>query len=173
MVTNRREPHHNGQSRLHRHYGLPPEEVIGQTPQLLKSGRHDEQFYATFWQSLHEIGSWSGELWQRRKNGQTYPVWETIEAVRDPDGRIIQYVAFFSDISQRKTGGARDFLTRQLRPLTGLPNRSLLHERIDQAIRQARRHGWRVALMFWISTASSRSTIPWTLPGRCAVVPDR
>ena len=128
--------------------GYVPEEAIGQTPRLLKSERHDAQFYARFWRILAENGRWSGEMWQRRKNGQTYPAWESIEAVRDPDGQIVQYVAFFSDITQRKLAEQEIFFRANYDPLTGLPNRSLLHERIDQALKRAHRHGQRVALMF-------------------------
>lgn len=128
--------------------GYVHEEAIGQTPRLLKSERHDAQFYARFWRILAENGRWSGEMWQRRKNGQTYPAWESIEAVRDPDGQIVQYVAFFSDITQRKLAEQEIFFRANYDPLTGLPNRSLLHERIDQALKRAHRHGQRVALMF-------------------------
>ena len=128
--------------------GYSAGEAIGQTPRLLKSGRHDRPFYAAFWRSLRETGRWSGELWQRHKNGEAYPVWETIGAVRDPDGRIVQYVAFFSDITQRKLAEQEIFFRANYDPLTGLPNRSMLHERLDQALKRARRQTRRVALLF-------------------------
>jgi len=128
--------------------GYGREEVIGLTPRLLKSGRHDDQFYTVFWRNLRETGKWSGELWQRRKNGEIYPVWETIAAVRSSEGRIVEYVSFFNDITARKQAEQEIFYRANYDPLTGLPNRSLLHERLAQALKQARRYDWQVALMF-------------------------
>jgi diguanylate cyclase (GGDEF)-like protein/PAS domain S-box-containing protein len=128
--------------------GYSRTEAIGQTPRLLRSERHDKPFYARFWRTLAEAGCWSGEIWQRHKSGKTYPAWESIEAVRDPEGHITQYVAFFSDITQRKLAEQEIFFRANYDPLTGLPNRSLLHERIDQALKRAHRHDRRVGLMF-------------------------
>lgn len=128
--------------------GYSRDEAVGDTPNLLKSDRHDARFYAGFWQTLAETGHWSGEMWQRRKDGQIYPTWESVEAVRDANGQIVQYVAFFSDITERKLAEQEIFFRANYDPLTGLPNRSLLHERIDQALRRARRHSEGVALMF-------------------------
>lgn len=128
--------------------GYSREEVIGLTPRLLRSGRHDNQFYAAFWASLRQYGKWSGELWQRRKNGEVYPVWETVAAVRSPKGRAVEYVAFFNDITARKQAEQEIFYRANYDPLTGLPNRSLLHERLEQALKQARRYDSHVALMF-------------------------
>ena len=127
--------------------GYLPEEAIGRTPNLLKSDRNEAKFFASFWHSLAENGRWSGEMWQRRKNHETYPAWESIETVHDSDGRITHYVAFFSDITQRKLAEQEIFFRANYDPLTGLPNRSLLHERLDQALKQARRNQRRVALM--------------------------
>lgn len=128
--------------------GYGPDEAVGSTPRLLKSGRQDGQFYAAFWRSLSETGKWSGELWQRRKNGDIYPVWETIAAVRSPDGRIVEYVAFFNDVTARKRAEQEIFYRANYDPLTALPNRGLLHERLEQALKQARRYHRQVALMF-------------------------
>ncbi|MDG4549705.1 MAG: EAL domain-containing protein [Candidatus Contendobacter sp.] len=128
--------------------GYSGDEAIGKTPSLLKSDRHDAQFYAGFWGALAETGHWSGEMWQRRKNGQIYPAWVSVKAVRDADGQVVQYVAFFSDITERKLAEQEIFFRANYDPLTGLPNRSLLHERIDQALRRVRRHGGGLALMF-------------------------
>ncbi|MGB2973729.1 MAG: EAL domain-containing protein, partial [Candidatus Competibacter sp.] len=128
--------------------GYAPQEVIGSTPKILKSGQHDDRFYATLWQSLREAGRWSGELWQRRKNGEIYPVWENIAAVRSPEGRIMEFVAFFNDITARKRAEQEIFYRANYDPLTGLPNRSLLRERLEQALKQARRYNRQVALMF-------------------------
>ncbi len=128
--------------------GYLPKEAIGRMPSLLKSDRNEAKFFADFWHSLAENGRWSGEMWQRRKNKETYPAWKSIEAVHDSDGRITHYVAFFSDITQRKLAEQEIFFRANYDPLTGLPNRSLLHERLDQTLKQARRHQRRVALMF-------------------------
>ncbi|HRD48770.1 MAG TPA: EAL domain-containing protein [Candidatus Contendobacter sp.] len=128
--------------------GYALEEAIGQTLRLLRSERHDTLFYTGLWRSLAANGRWSGEIWQRHKNGKTYPAWESIEAVRDLDGHIVQYVAFFSDITQRKLAEQEIFFRANYDPLTGLPNRSLLHERIEQALKRAHRQRQRVGLMF-------------------------
>ncbi|MCC8988170.1 MAG: EAL domain-containing protein [Candidatus Contendobacter sp.] len=128
--------------------GYAPEEAIGQTSRLLKSEHHDALFYAQFWQILTENGRWSGEMWQRHKSGRTYPTWVSIKEIRAPDGRTVQYVAFFGDITQRKLSEQKLFFHANYDPLTGLPNRNLLHERIDQALKQANRHNRRVGLMF-------------------------
>lgn len=123
-------------------------EAVGQTPRLLRSERRDTLFYTRFWQTLAETGRWSGEVWQRHKNGKTYLTWKSIDVIRDPDRRIVQYVAFFSDITQRKLAEQQLFFNANYDPLTGLPNRNLLHERIEQAMKRAHRHNQRVALMF-------------------------
>lgn len=128
--------------------GYTPQEVIGSTPRVLSSGRHDGRFYQMLWQSLREAGKWSGELWQRRKNGEIYPVWENIAAVRSEGGRIVEYVAFFNDITTRKRAEQEIFYRANYDALTGLPNRSLFRERLEQALKQARRYDRQVALMF-------------------------
>ncbi|MBL8258491.1 MAG: EAL domain-containing protein [Candidatus Competibacteraceae bacterium] len=128
--------------------GYSAAEAIGQTPRILNSGRHDDRFYATLWHSLRESGQWSGELWQRRKNGEIYPVWENVAAVRSADRRIVEYVAFFNDITARKRTEQETFYRANYDPLTGLPNRNLLRERLEQALKQARRYDRKVALMF-------------------------
>lgn len=128
--------------------GYSAQEAIGQTPRILNSGRHDERFYLTLWQSLRQNGQWSGEVWQRRKNGEIYPVWENVAAVRSGNGSIVEYVAFFNDITARKRTEQETFYRANYDPLTGLPNRNLLRERLEQALKQARRYDRKVALMF-------------------------
>ncbi|MBL8250513.1 MAG: EAL domain-containing protein, partial [Candidatus Competibacter sp.] len=93
-------------------------------------------------------GQWSGEVWQRRKNGEIYPVWENVAAVRSGNGSIVEYVAFFNDITARKRTEQETFYRANYDPLTGLPNRNLLRERLEQALKQARRYDRKVALMF-------------------------
>jgi len=82
--------------------GYLPEEVVGRKPRVLSSGRHDAAFYREMWRSIRERDFWAGEIWNRRKNGEIYPEWETIAAVRDDEGRVCNYVAVFSDITERK-----------------------------------------------------------------------
>ncbi|MCA1908572.1 MAG: PAS domain S-box protein [Magnetospirillum sp.] len=82
--------------------GYAAEEIIGQTPRILASGRHDRAFYHEMWTSLRDTGIWRGEVWNRRRNGQVFPEWLTISSVRNAQGKVINYVAVFSDISERK-----------------------------------------------------------------------
>ena len=110
--------------------GYTEAEVVGRPPSLLSSGQHDEAFYRQMWQSIEQTGSWEGEVWNRRRCGEVYPERLTISAVRDTQGRVTHYVGSFSDISQQK---AAEEEARQLAffdPLTGLPNRRQLLDRL-------------------------------------------
>ncbi|MBW8066787.1 MAG: PAS domain S-box protein, partial [Ferrovum sp.] len=114
--------------------GYSAAEAIGRTPAILKSGRQDDVFYRNLWETLVRDKYWQGELWNRRKNGEAYPEWLTITAVTNEEGQVTHYVGAFSDISIRK---AADDKIHQLAfhdPLTNLPNRSLLRERLLQAM---------------------------------------
>ncbi|OGS91864.1 MAG: hypothetical protein A2Z95_10270 [Gallionellales bacterium GWA2_60_18] len=82
--------------------GYRPEEVLGQNPRIMNSGRHDRAFYIEMWQRLLHAGTWSGEVWDRRKNGEVYPKWLTITAIRDERGETSRYIAIFSDITELK-----------------------------------------------------------------------
>lgn len=82
--------------------GYSPEEIIGKNPRILKSSRHDAGFYAAMWQSLGDAGEWRGEIWSRRKNGDVYPEYLNISAVKDQQGNVTNYVAMLTDISERK-----------------------------------------------------------------------
>jgi PAS domain S-box-containing protein len=83
-------------------YGYQRDEVIGQNPRILKSGRHDASFYGEFWRQLTQTGHWRGEIWNRRKTGEIFPEELSIQALRDPDGRIRRFISIFSDITERK-----------------------------------------------------------------------
>lgn len=127
--------------------GYSEGDVLGRTPGFLRSDRHDAAFFDAMWRSLEDTGHWQGELWNRRKNGELYPVLLNISAVRDDAGRVIQYVGAFSDLSRIKESESRlDFLVYH-DPLTELPNRLLLVSRLDHAIDVAAREGQLVALL--------------------------
>lgn len=128
--------------------GYTEEEVIGQTPRILKSGRHDPAFYRAMWEEIARTGSWQGEIWDRRKNGEVYPKWLTITAVRDPEGRVTHYVGSHTDISDRKSAEEAIRTLAFHDPLTGLPNRRLFLDRFDKALEAAARYGRRGALIF-------------------------
>lgn len=128
--------------------GYPPDEALGQTPSLLKSGRHGAAFYEKLWTDLKRDDRWEGEIWNRRKNGDIYPEWQSISTVRDEHGRIVKYIAMFSDITLRKQADDEIRFRAWYDPLTGLANRNLLDEHLDQALREAKRTGTKVAVMF-------------------------
>ncbi len=119
--------------------GYGPEEVIGKTPAILSSGRHDRTFYESMWGSIREQGFWRGEIWNRRKNGEIYPELLTITAIHDSAGIVQNYVAHFQDITERI---AQEEQLRYLAfhdSLTGLFNRYALDQEIDRAISRAER----------------------------------
>ena len=128
--------------------GYSVDEVIGRSPSLLRSGRHTKEFYDTLWRSLTELGSWQGEIYNRRKNGEVYPEWLTINSVQDETGQVVNYVAIFSDISAIKTSQRRIEYMATHDELTALPNRSLFLDRLKHGISQARRQNKKLALLF-------------------------
>jgi diguanylate cyclase (GGDEF)-like protein/PAS domain S-box-containing protein len=127
--------------------GYSAEEAIGRTPSMLKSGRHDDQFYRDMWTAIAETGGWQGEIWDRRKNGEIYPKWLTISAVKDESGTITHYIGTHFDITERKKAEEKIQTLAFYDQLTGLANRFSLHERLVQALGLARRSGKQVALM--------------------------
>lgn len=128
--------------------GYAAEEAIGQSTRLLKSDRHDDGFYRRMWSALNENGHWQGEIWNRRKNGEAYLEWLTINKVAADDDSGASYVAVFSDITelQRKDERIRHLAYHDA--LTDLPNRILLTDRLQHAIVRGRREDTRLALMF-------------------------
>lgn len=128
--------------------GYDKAEVIGQSVRMLNSHHHDEGFYTEMALDIQQTGKWSGEIWQHRKTGEVFPTWITMAGVRNNEGSILEYVMMFNDITQRKQAEQEIFFRANYDPLTGLPNRSLLQERLEQALRQGRRYQRRMALMF-------------------------
>ncbi len=128
--------------------GYSAEEVVGKNPRLLQSGRHDKAFYQAMWQSVNTNGHWEGEVWNRNKSGEIYPESLSITAVKDAEGNIIHYTGLFKDITQRKRNENRLHFQAYYDPLTRLPNRILLFERLSQATKQARRNKTKAALLF-------------------------
>jgi len=128
--------------------GYSQEEVVGRDPKLLGSGRNTPDFYRTMWQSLHTTGHWSGEIWNRRKDGTIFPEWLSVVAIRDERGNVQEYIGVFSDITQRKHDEEQILRQANYDALTGLPNRALLFDRLSQAIALAHRDETKVALLF-------------------------
>jgi len=128
--------------------GYDRNEVLGRNPRLLRSGRHDQEFYAALWRKLLDDGNWYGEIWNRRKNGEVFPEMATISAVRDAEGNARQYVALFSDITTLKAHENQLEHHAYYDALTQLPNRLLLNDRLNQAIAQAQRREQKLAIVF-------------------------
>ncbi|MGE5386035.1 MAG: EAL domain-containing protein [Betaproteobacteria bacterium] len=114
--------------------GYSAEEAIGQTPALLRSGRHDAGFYRTMWEAIRREGFWQGKIWNRRKDGGVYPEWLSISAIRDANGQITHYFGEFADISEPREAERKILELAFYDPLTGLPNRRLLLDRLHQAV---------------------------------------
>jgi len=128
--------------------GYHPEEVIDKNPRLLQSGRHGAEFYQQMWTCLNQTGQWQGELWNKRKNGEIYPAWENISAVKDATGQVTHYVSVSSDISVVKQAEERMADLAHHDTLTGLPNRLLFAATLEQALERAKRHQQKLALLF-------------------------
>jgi len=127
--------------------GYASEEVTGQNPRILASGRHDRSYYQTLWRELSSNGYWQGEIWNRRKTGEVYPEWLTISTVRDKKGLVTHYVGVFSDLSERKAMEEHAAFLAHHDPLTGLPNRTLLRDRCAQALAYAAEEHRKLALL--------------------------
>lgn len=128
--------------------GYSFDEVLGENPKILSSAKHEPEFFETFWQSLNTHDLWRGEIWNKRKNGEVFPEWVTISVLRDEQAQITHYVAVYLDISERKQEEERINYLANYDVLTGLPNRYLLADRIEQAISSAHRHQSLVVVMF-------------------------
>ena len=127
--------------------GYTEQEVVGQKINILNSGQHDPAFYAAMWETILSSGVWQGEIWDRRKNGEVYPIWLSITAVKDSDGGVTHYVGTHIDITERKATEEQIKLLAFYDPLTQLPNRRLLQERLKHGINMERRDGRQMGLL--------------------------
>jgi len=127
--------------------GYEEQEVLGNTPAMFSSGRHDAEFYQQMWQELTEQGHWQGEVWNRRKNGEIYPELLSISTIRDSAQQISNYVAVFADITQLKASEQELAYLAHHDVLTGLPNRLLMSSRLQNAVDLAKRDHHQFAVL--------------------------
>ena len=128
--------------------GYSEDEVLGENPRVLKSGRHDNDFYRDMWSSLAETGKWRGEIWNKNKAGSIYPELLTISSILNDEGETENYVAVFSDITSIKKAAEELEYQAHHHPLTGLPNRLLLQARLEHSIQYAKREKQCGAVLF-------------------------
>lgn len=128
--------------------GYDQEEVLGQNPSVLHSGKHDTAFYKSMWRSIEQTGLWQGEIWNRRKNGEIYPELLSINTVKNNQDEVSHYVGVFSDISTIKETEAKLAHLAHHDPLTSLPNRLLFNARLEHALNRAHRDSSYVAVLF-------------------------
>ncbi|WP_051144835.1 EAL domain-containing protein [Thiomicrorhabdus sp. Kp2] len=128
--------------------GYSPQEAIGQTPRLIKSGKHNTEFYRVLWEHLNTHGYWQGEIWNKRKNGDLFPVGQTITAIKDENDEVTHYVSTFDDITALKENEERIKKLAFYDPLTGLANRRLLNDHLKQALAYSSRNNSYFALLF-------------------------
>ncbi len=128
--------------------GYTAEEVIGKPVKMLHSGKHDKAFFLEMWDTIQSTGKWQGEIWNKKKNGETYPAWLSISSVTDGLGKLIQYTGMLSDITQRKLDEKKLHFQATHDPLTDLANRTLIIERLSQVLKQGQRTGRLAALFF-------------------------
>ncbi len=128
--------------------GYTAEEAIGRNPRILKSNKHSLGFYKNMWKQLSTQGYWQGEIWNRKKNGESYPEWLTISAIHDVDGNLTNYVSIFHDISELKHQENRLHYQAHHDALTGLPNRILFLDRLNVALTRLERGSTSLAVLF-------------------------
>jgi diguanylate cyclase (GGDEF)-like protein/PAS domain S-box-containing protein len=132
-----------------RNTGYSADEVLGQSPRVLASGRHDAAFYQAMWRELVASGQWQGEVWNRRKNGDIYLEWVRVTAIRDAQGQVSNYVGIYADVVTQEHVRKRLHNLAYYDPLTELPNRELFQDRLATAMAHARREGTHIALLFF------------------------
>ena len=128
--------------------GYDFKEIAGKNPRIFQAGRHDKAFYVHMWKTLKRKGTWYGELWNKRKNGEAFPSLQSITAVKDEDGRVSGYVSVFADISEQKANETKLAHLASHDIMTSLPNRMHFSNNLDNAIHFAKRHESRLAILF-------------------------
>ncbi len=128
--------------------GYSRDEMIGEKPSKIRSNRYDDEFYQQMWDDINKTGTWAGEIWDRRKNGEAFPQWLTINAIRNPYGEVSHYVGIFTDITEQKAAEEQLEQLAYYDPLTKLPNRALYRERLERELLHAQRNGHTSALLF-------------------------
>ena len=128
--------------------GYTAQEVVGKKPNILKSGHHDRAFYEAMWQSILTTGRWQGEIRNRRRNGEVYAEWIGINTIFEEKGEVYRRVALFSDLAQKKEYEKLIWQQANCDPLTGLLNRRMFYERLEQEMRRAQRNKTALALLF-------------------------
>lgn len=148
MVTNAKREILRVNQAFTRITGYSAEEAKGQNPVMLKSERHNKQFYDDIWDAVARDKYWQGEIWHRRKNGEVYPEWCSITAVTDTEGQVTNYIVAFSDISRHKQAEAEIHSLAFYDPLTKLPNRRLMLERLSYMLNSSMRQHHHGAILF-------------------------
>lgn len=128
--------------------GFTESDILGKSPRLLRAGRKDEKRYDAMWQTVLKKGHWRGELWRRKKSGETYPEWTSITAVKDSNEKVLEYVIIGSDMSERKYAEDRILYQANFDQLTNLPNRNLFMDRLHQSLQRVQRDETVLALLF-------------------------
>ncbi len=128
--------------------GYRSEEIVGKNPRVLASGRHDSEFYRAMWEEINSHGYWQGEIWDRHKSGRVYPKWMSVTAVRDQHGEVVNYISIARDTTEQTEAEKNIHFLAYYDVLTGLPNRTLLRDRLGQMIAISHRDKQQFALMF-------------------------
>ncbi|WP_294955166.1 diguanylate cyclase [Sulfurovum sp.] len=128
--------------------GYQPEEVVGKDPKFLKSGTHDKHFYQQMWTQLTQKGNWQGEITNRKKNGEIYIEWLSVNAIHNDNGEIENFIGIFSDVTHQHKDAQHNAYLATHDPLTGVSNRVLLHDRLEHAIEHAKRFDKCFAVIF-------------------------
>jgi diguanylate cyclase (GGDEF)-like protein/PAS domain S-box-containing protein len=128
--------------------GYSYDESIGKSPNILSSGEQDKEFYARMWDSINHTGNWKGEIWNKKKNGEKFPEWLSINKIMNDQQEITHYIGVFSDISERKRSEENLVQLAHSDALTGLPNRLLFVDRLKESINRAERNNNKVAVLF-------------------------
>jgi diguanylate cyclase (GGDEF)-like protein/PAS domain S-box-containing protein len=148
MITNERSEIISVNNAFTNITGYTFDEIQNKNPKILKSGKHDKEFYTILWNELEENGSWKGEIWNRKKNGELYSEWLNISSVKNSTGKILNYVALFSDITKIKDSNEKIEYLAHHDPLTNLPNRLLLNARLNISLDKCVELGQKLAIFF-------------------------